>query len=178
MKYFAYGSNMLEERLKSPKRVPNAVFQSTGYIRGYTLRFHKRSADGSGKCNIVKSASANDLVYGVVFEVPKDRLEALDNAEGKGQGYHHDCNILVRLADGIEHSTLAYVADSDAIDDNLIPYVWYHRLVIAGAEQHRLPEQYLAGLRKVQSLEDPCINRPNKREAEESLKAYYDELHA
>ena len=149
MKYFAYGSNMLEERLTSSNRVPNAVFKATCSVQGYILRFHKRSTDGSGKCNIVKADSARDVVYGVVFEVPDNQLEALDSAEGVGHGYHHDNNIPVRLADGTEMSMLTYVADIDSIDDTLIPYVWYHRLVIAGAEQHRLPEEYISNLRRV-----------------------------
>jgi cation transport regulator ChaC len=128
MKYFAYGSNMLEERLQSPKRVPDATFEATCSVRGYRLRFHKRSKDQSGKCNIVKTDSARDVVYGVVFEVPDDQLETLDSTEGVGQGYHHDYNIPVQLADGTETPILAYVADSNAIDESLIPYEWYHNL--------------------------------------------------
>lgn len=173
MKYFAYGSNMLCERLRSPNRVPGANFQATGSVRGYGLRFHKRSADGSGKCNIVKTDLAGDVVYGAVFEVPEEQLKALDKAEGLGQGYHHDYSIPVRLADGTEMPTLAYVAVSNAIDDTLVPYVWYQRLVIAGAEQHRLPQQYIADLQAVRSSDDPTPNRCTEREAEAALNAYY-----
>ena len=176
MKYFAYGSNMLEERLKSPERVPGAVFQATGCVQGYRLRFHKRSTDGSGKCNIVKTDSARDVVYGVVFEVPDNQLEALDSAEGVGCGYHCDYDIPVRLANGTEMLMLKYVADTNAIDDTFIPYVWYHRLVIAGAEQHRLPEEYIANLRRVPYSEDPDPKRPTKLEAEAVMKAYYSKL--
>lgn len=114
-----------------------------------------------------------DVVYGVVFEVPDDQLEDLDRAEGVGRGYHRDSNIPVRLACGTEMPMLAYIADSNAIDDTLTPYGWYQRLVIAGAEQHRLPEEYIADLRAVPSSEDPNPNRATKREAEEALNAYY-----
>jgi gamma-glutamylcyclotransferase len=178
MRYFAYGSNMLEERLKSENRVPDAAFQATGYVEGYRLRFHKRSNDGSGKCNIVETGSADDVVCGVIFEVPDSQLRNLDRAEGLGQGYHHEDDFPVRLADGTTMPTLAYVADSTATDDNLIPYVWYHRLVVAGAEQHRLPEDYIAELRRVQFLDDPEPNRHTKLEAEAALNAYYGSLRA
>lgn len=178
MKYFAYGSNMLEERLTSPKRVPDAVFLSTGSVQGYILRFHKRSTDGSGKCNIVITDSARDVVYGVVFEVPDNQLEALDRAEGVGHGYHHNYDIPVRLADGTEMPMLKYIADTNAIDDTLIPYVWYHRLVIVGSEQHRLPEEYIANLRRVPSSEDLDPNRATMLEAEAAMKAYYGKLRA
>lgn len=173
MKYFAYGSNMLEERLQSPCRAPGAVFLNTGSIQGYRLRFHKKSKDGSGKCNIVKTGSAEDVVYGVVFDVPENQLKALDKAEGVGYGYHHDCNIPVRLTGGTEMRMLLYVADSCCINDALIPYVWYQRLVTAGAEQHKLPKNYIADLKAVPSSEDPDPNRPAKLEAEEALNAYY-----
>lgn len=51
--YFAYGSNMLfariRERVFSVKRIGVAA------LRGYKLRWHKVSVDGSGKCNVVPS---------------------------------------------------------------------------------------------------------------------------
>ena len=178
MKYFAYGSNMLEERLQSPSRVPGATFLSVGNVRGYRLRFHKRSIDNSGKCDIVKTDSVSDVVCGVVFEVPDDQLDALNRAEGVGQGYHHDYNIPVQLADDTEVRMLAYVADSNAIDEALIPYTWYHRLVIAGAEQHRLPEDYITDLQAVLHSEDPFPNRATKLEAEAVLTAYFSKPRA
>lgn len=173
MKYFAYGSNMLEERLQ--RRVPDATFLTTGSVRGYRLHFHKRSTDGSGKCNIVATNSAEDVVHGVAYEVPDGCLEALDRAEGVGHGYNHNYDISVRLADGAEARMLAYVADSNAIDNTLIPYTWYHRLVVEGAEQHQLPEDYIADLRSVMCSEDPDPDRPAKLEAEAALNAYMAE---
>jgi cation transport regulator ChaC len=172
MNYFAYGSNMLEERLKSKNRVPGATFQAVGIVLGYKLRFHKGSIDNSGKCNIIRTGSPEDVVHGVVFEIPDDQLRYLDRAEGKGHGYHHEY-ITVRLADGAEMSMLVYVADFNAINDKLVPYTWYHMLVVAGAEQHRLPPEYIEDLRSVRAAEDPESNRPSKLEAEDALNAYY-----
>jgi gamma-glutamylcyclotransferase len=53
MLYFAYGSNMLTERLKA--RVPSTRPISPAILSDYDLRFHKRSTDKSGKCDIIKS---------------------------------------------------------------------------------------------------------------------------
>lgn len=175
MKYFAYGSNMLEERLTN--RVPDATFLTIAAIRGYKLYFHKRSDDGSGKCSIVRTDSREDMVYGVVFEVPDNQLEALDKAEGVGHGYRHNYKIPIRLADGTKLPMLTYVATGlKFIDDSLIPYVWYHALVIAGAEQHNLPEDYIAGLQAVSCSTDPKPNRRTKLEAEEALEAYRSKM--
>ena len=49
--YFAFGSNMLLERIK--KRVPSARVLGNATLGGYALRFNKLSKDGSGKANIV-----------------------------------------------------------------------------------------------------------------------------
>jgi hypothetical protein len=79
-KYFAYGSNMLNKRLV--ERVPSALVRAIGYIEGYTIRFNKRSKDGSGKCNLVKTEDKNDRVYGVVYDFPDADKPALDKYEG------------------------------------------------------------------------------------------------
>jgi hypothetical protein len=177
MKYFAYGSNMLEERLKAPNRIPDASFLAVGNVQGYSLKFHKKSRDGSGKCNIVRTNCVSDIVYGIVFEFSENGLDALDRAEGVGSGYHKD-SVFVKYADDTQEQMLVYIADPNSTDDALLPYVWYHRLVISGAEQHRLPNDYLVSLRNIQCREDPNPNRDTKKEAEEALERYYRNLTA
>jgi gamma-glutamylcyclotransferase len=165
-KYFAYGSNMLEQRLKA--RVPGAVFLAKAYLGGYCLRFHKKSKDGSGKCNIIQ---AEDLVQGVLYEFPESELNQLDAAEGYGYGYNHK-EITLRVPNGTK--ALAYaVVDFKYIDDKLVPYSWYHELVVSGAEQHGLDADYIEKLRKHRSVQDPDPKRKEKVEAEKVLAAYY-----
>lgn len=163
---------MLEERLRASNRVPNAAFLCTGSVPGWAMRFEKRSVDRSGKCNIAQSESSADIVHGVVFEVPDTELSALDQAEGVGHGYHRDSNVPVTLPDGHVESILAYIADPDAIDPNLQPYCWYQALVVAGAEQHGLPQNSIARLRAFSCKDDPNPNRPTKLEADRALDAY------
>lgn len=163
---------MLEQRLKAPKRVPGAVCLTIAFARGYCLRFHKKSIDKSGKCNIVQTGSMEDLVHGVLFEIPETQLKKLDDAEGYGQGYDH-ATIQAHLLDRTAGSALTYVADFNAIDDEKVPYSWYHELVVAGAEQHGLPADYIARLREQRSVKDPQPNRDSKVEAEKVLAEYY-----
>jgi gamma-glutamylcyclotransferase len=167
MKYFAYGSNMLTERLRA--RVSSAVALSKVCLIGYRLRFNKKSIDGSGKCNIVETGSQKDVVHGVIFEIPKEQLSKLDEAEGFKKGYDHKC---IRLPDRPGESALAYVAETKYIDDRLLPYRWYHELVVAGAEQHGLPPDYIAELRKQDCKEDPDPNRDTRLQAEKVLEDY------
>ena len=159
--YFAYGSNMFARRLRV--RVPNAHFIAVACLRGYLLRFHKRSRDGSAKCNIV-SANAADEVYGVLFHVPAAEKSRLDAAEGVGNGYHEEV-VSVELHGGHRVDALAYVADTAAVDDTLVPYTWYHKHVVAGALEHRLPESYVRALAAVVTAEDPDEKRRTPEEA-------------
>ena len=163
---------MLEQRLRAPKRVPGAVCLTKAFARGYRLRFHKKSVDKSGKCNIVQTGSMEDVVHGVLFEIPEAQRRKLDAAEGYGQGYDH-ADIQVHLPDGTTESALVYVADFNAIDDEKVPYSWYHELVVAGAEQHGLPADYIARLREQRSVKDSEPNRDSKVEAEKVLSEYY-----
>jgi hypothetical protein len=82
--YFAYGSNMLTPRLRH--RAPSSVLLSTASLPQHRLRFHKRSKDGSGKCNAYPTADASDAVYGALFEIPQEEKRKLDRTEGLGSG--------------------------------------------------------------------------------------------
>lgn len=149
MLYFGYGSNMLTARLRD--RVPSATPHSTGWVDGYDLRFHKRSEDGSGKCNIVPVEDS--VVHGVVFEVAPHEVDALDEAERRGRGYARQ-NVRVRgRSSSVE--AFGYVAQPAYVDDALLPYEWYRALVLAGAQEHGLPGSYVAALRTVRSYPDP-----------------------
>lgn len=49
---FACGSNMLTARLR--ERVSSARPVGTACLPGFSLRWHKVSVDGSGKCDVVE----------------------------------------------------------------------------------------------------------------------------
>jgi gamma-glutamylcyclotransferase len=172
MKYFSYGSNMLEQRLCAKNRVSDASCVGAASIHGYKLRFHKKSTDESGKCNMLFTGDQTDIVYGVVYDIPVAQLPNLDQAEGFGKGYHHE-PLSVRLLDGTQICSMGYIADNGFIEDSLIPYDWYHNLVVAGAEQHVLPANYILALQAVRHVPDPKPERKNRREALEALEAYY-----
>lgn len=147
---FAYGSNMFEQRFRS--RVPHAQFMSTATLSGYSLKFHKRSSDGSAKCNVVVDES--DEVLGILFRVPANEKARLDAAEGLGRGYHEEL-VTVVSDSGERIKALAYIADPNAIDDTLSPYNWYRHHVAIGAQDHGLAESYIASILAIRAVEDP-----------------------
>src|SRR5687767_12544647 len=85
--YFAYGSNILNERLRSENRARSATFHASGYVTGRSLTFDKASKDGSGKCDMQLTDDANDRVEGVLFWIGDADKSRLDDAEGLNCGY-------------------------------------------------------------------------------------------
>lgn len=155
---FAYGSNMLKSRLAA--RCPNAAVVGVAELAGYRLAWHKRSSDGSGKCDVVVS-EVDTAVFGVVYEVSKTEKRRLDRAEGLGAGYEERA-VRVLLRGASEDVTL-YAATE--VDGSLRPFTWYRDLVIAGAMEHGLPGSYIESLRAVVAIEDPDRARHDKHMA-------------
>ena len=150
---FAYGSNMPTTRLR--ERGPSATLVGVAKLKGYELRWHKRSRDGSGKCDIVPATSPEARVLGVLYRIAEYEKRNLDRAEGLGHGYA-EIDIEV-LCDGTPIAAKAYQATD--IDHSLRPYSWYRALVVAGAREHRIPEDYIALLEAVATQEDPDRTR-------------------
>lgn len=171
MKYFAYGSNMLAERLQARIKSEHPILYA---LKRHRLRFHKRSSDCSGKCNVVCTGQDSDVVHGVIFDVPEDQIRKLDRFEGVGCGYTK--KVYRFLTEGGEHDVLMYVADPDYIDDVLVPYEWYLDLVLAGAEQNKLPRDYISALRAIPFTVDPKPNRQTRREALSAIEKYRESI--
>jgi hypothetical protein len=151
--YFAYGSNMFTPRLRF--RINTCEPVGTATLAGHELRFHKRSKDGSGKCNAFAVANADALVRGVLFELPDADLAKLHSVEGRGHGYN-DHQVTVTGPDGTKASALTYLAADSAIDETLKPFGWYWDFVSSGAAEHRLPVEYVERfINGVQWVTDP-----------------------
>jgi gamma-glutamylcyclotransferase len=160
-KYFAYGSNMLTERLRS--RCASAKMVRRAVVANYVLEFCKRSADGSGKVTIVESSKDGALVHGVMFDIAVAERDELDKAEGLGQGYHRVDELTVRLESSDEVRVSTYIGNR--LDRSLKPYDWYRALVIAGAKQHQQPADWLAAIERVVAVTDPDLKRDSRLKA-------------
>lgn len=156
LNYFAYGSNMPAARLRT--RCPSARPLGPAVLNGHGLRWHKRSRDGSGKCDIALDLTTAAAVHGVLYQLDASEKTELDRVEGVGHGY--EATEVLVLLDGAEHRAMTYRATD--IDAALRPYSWYHALVIAGAREHRLPDSYIAFLATVECSEDPDRTRHHK----------------
>lgn len=139
---------MLSRRLTA--RTPSAEPTGIVHVDGRRLIFDKVSRDGSGKCHADATGKNTDRVYGVLFEIRKNEKDALDRAEGLGEGYKEEYVDMV-TGSGIRR-VVTYVATHK--ERIVRPYHWYKALVIAGAVEHGLPNHYLEWLRAFESVED------------------------
>ena len=155
---FAYGSNMLSVRLR--ERVPSAVAIGTGRLSRHVLKWHKRSRDGSGKCDAEATGLIDDVVWGVLFELNAAEKPALDRAEGLNNGYVE--RQIEILTDRGPMSAVAYFAV--AIDPSRRPYHWYKSFVVEGAREHGVPHEYQQSLESAQSIPDPDCARAAENE--------------
>jgi len=152
--YFAYGSNMLRERLF--ERIGNAGELGTARLPGYRLVFHKRGDDGSGKCTVVGNHAGHE-VWGVVFELNAPQKATLDQYEGRG--YSVEKVVLSHNDTPLEAFT--YISRQRWLDPSAQPYSWYKGLVLVGAIQAGLPRPHVARIESVSAIEDNDHDRAN-----------------
>jgi gamma-glutamylcyclotransferase (GGCT)/AIG2-like uncharacterized protein YtfP len=140
--YFAYGSNLSTTRLCQSGRAPSARVVGSASLSGHALAWHKRGADGTGKCTICATGRRADGVWGVLWELDDRDVATLDAAEGPG---YERIEVVVTTGNQ-KMNAFTYLARSTHIDVALAPAAWYRELVIAGAREHGLPEAWIRRL--------------------------------
>ncbi len=161
MQYAAYGSNLHPVRLA--KRISSATLIGTAHLEQWSLRFHKKSRDDSGKCNIVNAFGG---VHFAIFDISAEDKLVLDRIEGLGNGYSHISLDIPRFGECV-----SYVAEESYIDESLRPYGWYKELVLAGARFHGFPDHYLRQIEQISASDDPDpARRCSQREIVNQLK--------
>ena len=156
--YFAYGSNLHPMRLG--ERVPSAELIGVAKHPKHSLTFHKKSNDGSSKCNMFNSDS--DLIYGAIYKLKPEHKNELDKFEGKG--YVYIDNQIMLKHNRNEYTCFTYLAQQSHIVDSLKPYHWYKKLVILGAQYLEFPDAYISSIEAVESMEDPDSTRRKEKE--------------
>jgi hypothetical protein len=141
MKYAAYGSNLHPSRLT--ERTPSAQLIGVGFLPNWSLCFHKRSRDESGKCSI---ASGDTGVHFAIFELSAADKLTLDSIEGVGAGYSEILLSIPRFGD-----CESYIAEESHVDDSLQPYDWYKELVLEGMQFHSFPHHYVKTVASVKA---------------------------
>ena len=149
MRYAAYGSNLHPLRLS--RRIASAKLIGTAFLPDWSLRFHKRSVDASGKCSIQRGSSG---VHFAIYDISQSHKRILDKIEGVGSGYE-----MVSLTIPQYGQCFSYTASETHIDDTLEAYDWYRALVLAGARALGFPNDYVEGIVGAPSRRDPDAAR-------------------
>lgn len=147
--YVAYGSNLHPLRLQ--QRLPGAEPVARLRLDGRALRFHKRGADGSGKCDLLDEGSG---CFGVLYRLQPTAPAQLDLIEGGYRRY-----ALPVVLGGQRLEAFSYAAQAAFIAPALQPFDWYRDLILAGAEALAFEQDYCARLAAQSCVADPDTAR-------------------
>jgi gamma-glutamylcyclotransferase (GGCT)/AIG2-like uncharacterized protein YtfP len=147
MIYFAYGSNMDNEKMT--ERKINFSSRQLAKLSGYKLVFNKKTALGySSYANIV--LAENNFVEGILYEFPDSDILKLDECEGYPNHYFRT-QVTVTDKDGNSIKATTYIAQEDKIEEGLLPTREYLNHLLAGKDL--LSTSYFEALKQVRTYE-------------------------
>ncbi|MDD3284670.1 MAG: gamma-glutamylcyclotransferase [Patescibacteria group bacterium] len=132
--YFAYGSNMNLDIMKSRCGEENFVAFNNSVLNNYVFYFY-----GRGYANIRESKEINNNVYGVLYKVNNSCMKNLDRSEGYPNLYQRR-EVKIKNDFGI-FSAQVYIVENDDTKSN--PSDSYYESIIIGAKQFSLPENHI-----------------------------------
>ncbi len=142
MWYFAYGSNM--SRTQMAERCPGHGRGLPGRLPGYRLAFDRYS-EGRGGGHVADIPRSPDAeVWGVLWDVTENHLEALDGFEGVAAGIYRRIEVEVESAEG-PLLAVAYQISEPAEEGP--PSRIYLDLLLEGAIEFGFPGAFVETLR-------------------------------
>ncbi len=165
--YFAYGSNMLTERLVA--RCPGAKPVGVAYAPDHAVSYCLVGSDGSAKAGIIREIGSE--AWGVLFEVPWAEQPILDRFEGTPDLYQREQLDVVRMEDGQSVTAVTYRPQPGYISHSKKPYDWYRALCLGGAMQHKMPPHAHAALAAVAAANAAEIGASHEEGREHALAA-------
>ncbi|XP_051926652.1 gamma-glutamylcyclotransferase-like isoform X2 [Hippocampus zosterae] len=147
--YFAFGSNMLRERLQLEN--PSATYLDTGRLKDYQLDFGvwDRGVENSwhgGVATIQESPGSE--VWGVIWNIDRDHQDTLDKQEGVHVGIYSQLEVRVESSNHGEILCKTYQMNNFHARPTSPQY---KHVVCCGAEQNGLPDDYVDRLRAVET---------------------------
>ncbi len=146
--YFAYGSNMQTATFRGRRGVVHAR-AVPARLPGWRLVLDKPPLlpIGEAMANVIPDTGA--VVLGVAYEITPADLAHVDLTEGVLIGNYRRVAVSVTPLTSPLGPIPAFTLTSDRRDDTLLPSFRYMACLIAGAEEHGLPEEYVDFLRTV-----------------------------
>ncbi|CAL8287481.1 unnamed protein product [Merluccius merluccius] len=164
--YFAYGSNLLKERLHLQN--PSATVHCVARLKDHKLVFGNYKGKASDRWHggvATMEQSFSEEVWGVVWRMNMSDLESLDSQENVSLGAYSPMEVLIKARGG-ELSCRTYIMNSCVYAP---PSPQYLKVIVMGAEQNGLPKDYQEMLRIIETnkYDGPL---PVMNELEQALK--------
>jgi cation transport regulator ChaC len=144
--YFAYGSN-LHDAIFRERRAMAAQVTRRGWLDHFTLRFNLPIGPGErGVANV--EPAPGERVWGALYLLEPADCERLDRSEGVHMGAYRRLAIEVCQDDGARCAAFTYVSSATRADRK--PSARYLALIVEGARQRGLPDDYVRWLERFQ----------------------------
>jgi len=139
--YFAYGSNMNAAQMRS--RAGDIAESRVARLENYEIAFNKKVRGGTAAANI--RPAQGSVVIGVLYKINESAYRNLDRFEGAPIHYRR---IQVNVVDGNGQSVTADAYIATKVEKGLRPASHYLKTILDGAEEQKLPEDYISKIRK------------------------------
>jgi gamma-glutamylcyclotransferase len=134
--YFAFASNMNQAQMK--RWCPASRFLKAVVLGGFRFVYDGFSVAWDGAVgNIVTSEF--ESVWGALYAITERDRQTLDAFEGYPRSYEHK-EVEVKDRDGNAYRAMTYIRTGRALGK---PHPDYERIVIDGAKECGLPEEYI-----------------------------------
>lgn len=146
--YFAYGSNLLKERIQLTN--PSAVIHGAAKLLDYKLVFGNFKGLASDRWHggvATVETCLGEEVWGVVWRLNISDLASLDSQENVKLGAYSPIEIPVRIQDQVLHCR-TYIMNRCVYAP---PSPQYLKVIVMGAEQNGLPQEYQDKLRTIET---------------------------
>ncbi len=141
--YFAYGSNLSNHRMT--RRTGPIRKAHVARLNDYRLAFNNTDKAGAELyANIVPSAG--DIAWGVAYWCSPQAMAALDEYEGVADGCYRREWVEVETSDGERLQAEVYIGGEKFTVAEGRPSDWYLDIILLGAKEHGLPEEYIRGI--------------------------------
>ena len=151
--YFAYGSN-LHDAIFRVRRGMRARAVRRGWLDGFRLCFNLPVGPGErGVANI--EATVGESICGALYLLTPSDCDRLDRTEGVHVGAYYRFPVDVRLDDG--STCAAFTYRSRFASAGRKPSPRYLGLLVEGARQRGLPDEYVRWLENLELAHDERV---------------------
>ena len=153
--YFSYASNMSSKRIL--QSCPGAKFQCVAKLEDHQFYFMGHKDEWAGAvANAVPQKGKR--IWGVVWEIPSTDMTSLGGTESKaGDKYEHVAQICEVINQEAKPLKCVYFYRDPKSCSVSLPSPQYLQLILNGAEEHRIDQNYLGTLRKTETNSNTVI---------------------